>query len=611
MPFIAAPQNKSDGRVDVPSGTLRQRPSEHLVLYAAERGLSGTLWFHHAVRGNVTIVLSRGMVWKVRSDVPLPLGELIYEIGMADRRVVDEAVATAARDRRLLGEVLVTRDMLEPIQVQRALALQAQRKVSSALAFPDETVWCFYGGEDALETYGGQDWPRVHPHGAVWQHASVNAHDASVRAILGRFLGKRLALDSDVSSRFGFEDGERTRVDALRGGIDITPALLRDTRSPVARLVYVLVLSRALVPQAAGVRATAQSGIPSGVPLSTPPSSRGSMPVTSQSGTLVAMGRAPSFAMPRTQSQPPSMPPSTLQSKVTPSGPRVPSASILSAKRPTPSPASNRTMMPPASSSAVPPSTAPPSAARLRMPSEPDVRARTSVELGAWIRDLHDNLSTIDHYALLSVPRDANSEALRAAFMRASRELRAERLPPELASMRLQAARVMQRMVAAYRMLTDRASRRVYDERLGDPPKLHTSSMPPPGDRRELAQIVDKKLERNEVESAERLCRKAIEASPGDAEALALLAWVRSHDDRYSSEPATRTLVGQLDEAVETAPTSALVYFCRARFHKRKGSEVQAMRDFMKTVELDPKHVDAERELRLYRLRRDQRGVNR
>jgi len=244
------------------------------------------------------------------------------------------------------------------------------------------------------------------------------------------------------------------------------------------------------------------------------------------------------------------------------------------------------------------------------MRSETEARPRTSSELGAWIGELHDKLATLDHYELLGVPRDANSEALRAAFMRNSRELRGERLPPELASMRLPAARVMQRMLAAYRMLTDRQSRRTYDERLrGSTPR--TSSMPPPTDRRELAQIVDKKLERGEVESAERLCRRTIEAAPGDAEALALLAWVRSHDDRYATEPAVRTLMGQLDEAVETAPTSALVYFCRGRFHKRKGSEIQAMRDFMKTVELEPKHVDAERELRLYRLRRDQRGVNR
>lgn len=268
--------------------------------------------------------------------------------------------------------------------------------------------------------------------------------------------------------------------------------------------------------------------------------------------------------------------------------------------------------MPPGSTAAVPQArTAPPVSGRRRVDSEPEVqRPRTTSELGAWIKELHENLTTMDHYEILGAPRDATSEAIRAIYMRNAREIRPERLPNELASLRLPAARVAQRMAASFRMLMDRNSRRVYDERLGNQPPALTSSMPPPPDRRELAAIVDKKLERGEIESAERLCRRTIESAPGDAEALALLAWVRSHIDRYAGDAEVRTLVGQLDEAVESMPDSALVHYCRARFHKRKGGQVQAIRDFMKTVELDPQHTDAERELRLYRLRRErERGT--
>jgi Tfp pilus assembly protein PilF len=58
-----------------------------------------------------------------------------------------------------------------------------------------------------------------------------------------------------------------------------------------------------------------------------------------------------------------------------------------------------------------------------------------------------------------------------------------------------------------------------------------------------------------------------------------------------------------LDRALRTDETLVQAYYWRGLLHKRIDSHSAAMANFRKVVELNPKHMDAVRELRVYEMR--------
>jgi hypothetical protein len=57
-------------------------------------------------------------------------------------------------------------------------------------------------------------------------------------------------------------------------------------------------------------------------------------------------------------------------------------------------------------------------------------------------------------------------------------------------------------------------------------------------------------------------------------------------------------------------PNNVRVLWYRGQLYKRIGKLSRAMRDFRYVVERDPRHVDAQREIRLYNMRRGERGTS-
>ena len=67
----------------------------------------------------------------------------------------------------------------------------------------------------------------------------------------------------------------------------------------------------------------------------------------------------------------------------------------------------------------------------------------------------------------------------------------------------------------------------------------------------------------------------------------------------------TQECVAELDRALQINERCERAYFYRAMLYKRHNREGLAHKDFKKVKELNPKNIDAQRELRLY----DMRGV--
>lgn len=79
-------------------------------------------------------------------------------------------------------------------------------------------------------------------------------------------------------------------------------------------------------------------------------------------------------------------------------------------------------------------------------------------------------------------------------------------------------------------------------------------------------------LEHEEYAAAERLARKAVEADPGNAEILALHAWLRMSIGELATPALAAQIVGMLDRAVRKAPESVPVRSYRAQVLERLGA---------------------------------------
>jgi tetratricopeptide (TPR) repeat protein len=108
-------------------------------------------------------------------------------------------------------------------------------------------------------------------------------------------------------------------------------------------------------------------------------------------------------------------------------------------------------------------------------------------------------------------------------------------------------------------------------------------------------------LERHKMLEAEAEAKLAIEHDPTMVECRALYAWIQAC--RLGEGADLPKILEIMTEALEQNPVDETLRFRRARLLSRLGNVDEAMRDFRLIVELNPRHIDAQREIRLWELR--------
>jgi curved DNA-binding protein CbpA len=218
-----------------------------------------------------------------------------------------------------------------------------------------------------------------------------------------------------------------------------------------------------------------------------------------------------------------------------------------------------------------------------------------------------------DYFQMLGVDRAATSEQLRNAYFALARSYHPDRLPSELADLKAPLGRVFARFNDAYQTLSDAAKRADYLERL----QQGTGAA---DDDEKLARFVDAALEcqkaevllkKNDLAGAEALATRAVEADPEQPEYRTLLTWIkalRRGDPPGMQEGMTSAhfddLIQSLEAVLEKEPQYERALYYRGVLHKRAGRYDKAIRDFRLVAELNPKNLDAVREVRLHEMRR-------
>ena len=88
-----------------------------------------------------------------------------------------------------------------------------------------------------------------------------------------------------------------------------------------------------------------------------------------------------------------------------------------------------------------------------------------------------------------------------------------------------------------------------------------------------------------------------------DAASLALDTWASLPGDDAASEEQLRSALSTLDRAVSMDRTCGEAIYRRGLVHKRLGDIPSAFRDFARAFQLNPRHAEAEHEVRTFAMR--------
>ena len=223
------------------SGTFTNTPFLHIVLYAREQKLDGTIDFVAPDQTTTaSLVFIEGEPAKARLSVPVAyFGAVLRDLGaVTDQdlsRSLSSLQAEKASGHSLHGELLLRRRLIDQSQLSIALREQMARKLRRVAVMPSGTVYGFCAGFDVCPM--------------LWDILRDNPPEAHVKAGLARVesLPLRLSMTADVS-RLGLGDKERAAAEFLRARparvAELSAGGLDETESKL--LAYLLLATRQL-----------------------------------------------------------------------------------------------------------------------------------------------------------------------------------------------------------------------------------------------------------------------------------------------------------------------------------------------------------------------------
>jgi curved DNA-binding protein CbpA len=528
--------------VPTAQGSLEATPLGHLLVYGLDRLLTGTLVLEETNGRRHAIYFDSGGPAKAKIQDPiLFLGRVLVEQKAITEEVYERTLAMALERGVLHGQVLLQEGALNERTLREGLREQLSRQVLWMFSLPPDTLFGYYDRLNFLEHWGGEG-VRAKPLALIWRGVRDYAHAGHLQEVLERFGEQPILLHMDAPiRRFRFDRREQSVIDVLRAKPQPLSELLgRGLADPG----YVGRLVYAMI-----ITRQLESGIPGVEPIGVdeePSSSR--IPVAS------------------------------------PYAPR--SAPPVRSTSPVATSATQPSSQPPRSSPAAPP------------------RPVESPELAAFKVEIRERAArgNADYYELLGVEPDATPSVIQACFFQLAKKWHPDRLGPDLADVREQATKVFARMSEAHQILSDASRRQEYDE-------LRKEGGGSAEEQEQVQRVIraatafqkaEVLMRRNNGNAALEEARRAVELDPSQADYMALLAWIESTLLNANLEE----ILARIEKAQRLEPNNVRIRWYRGSILKRMGKAGKAIGDFRFIVENDPRHVDAQREIRLYDMRK-------
>ena len=546
----------------------------HLLVYALERKLTGTIELATPSGDTAAILFIDGQPSKARtSEAVSYLGRVFLELGYIDDATLDKSLLALSQTRRLHGQILLESGSIDEPKLLEGLRVQLIQKLRHTFTLPPETTFAYYDSFDSLHSFGGDDIIGLDPLPLVWAAVREAPPWEHVHAALTRVAQMPLRVSSKAElARFQFQPKELELIDMLRARpmriADLAATELLKPRE-AQLLVYCLLITKQVqvVQDGAAMPPHLEPTPPQSPSPSNPPNHANELSFSLRA----AVTTAASFVGPR--------PPAT------------------------------RTPPPPVSVSMKRVSVKPPPLETTPMPRlSPAAVAALPADLAARRAEILERAATIDredYFLMLDLDRDASPDDVRGAFFALAKTWHPDRLPPRIADVRDACSRVFARLSEAHQTLSDPERRRRYMN-------LMTDGGATPEAQATIASVIEAAtnfqkaeicLRRADYPQAEQLCKKAHEADPDQPDYLAMLAWLYALKPENQGGVPTLAAIARLDKAISISNRCERAHFYRGSLYKRLGNASMAAKDFRRAYDLNPRNIDAAREVRLHDMR--------
>jgi tetratricopeptide (TPR) repeat protein len=233
-------------------------------------------------------------------------------------------------------------------------------------------------------------------------------------------------------------------------------------------------------------------------------------------------------------------------------------------------------------------------------------------QLAAVIEVRHAELNPPkDHFTVLGVPRSADRAQVKNAFLSLAKTFHPDRLPPTLVHLAPKMSAVFESIREAYDVLLDDEKRKVYLASLERPQAPAQSpgsaSGPVSSDQaaafgpNELFKRGELLLKKRDFAGAEECYQKAHQMEP-KAVYLAAQGWCIFMDPaRKADAPRARSL---MQEALKLDSRNDRALYQLGVMSRVEGDMPRAERYFREAISANPKHLEANQELRLIEMRK-------
>jgi hypothetical protein len=211
-----------------------------------------------------------------------------------------------------------------------------------------------------------------------------------------------------------------------------------------------------------------------------------------------------------------------------------------------------------------------------------------------------------DYFQMLGLERDASGDQVQKAFFGLAKVWHPDRLPPALVDVKDACSKVFTHLTEAHACLMDPGKRQDYMTLLKDGGAT-------PEDQQKIQAILEAATEFQKAEfllkrnmndpQAYDIVRRCVFLDNEQADYIATLAWLDAQKPEWLGREKTLEKCLVLDRCIQMNPNCERAFFYRGLLYKRAEEASKALKDFKKAAELNPRNLDAMREVRLHNMR--------
>ncbi|MBS2015360.1 MAG: DnaJ domain-containing protein [Deltaproteobacteria bacterium] len=641
-------------------GSFVKTPFPHLLIYALERGLNGTFELHVGAENVATMLVVGGAPAKLRTNEGVHyLGDVMVELGLVAVEAHQAALARMQESPRLYGQLLKEMGAVDDMRLEGGVKAQLERKVEHLFSLPSEASYAYYDQVDNLARYGGPPTP-IDPLPILWrgvrQSPAWEHVDATLRRVGGAAV--RIAPNAQID-RFQFTRAEVGALELLRQRpmrvVDLANAKVIGP-SVAQLLVYLLVITKQVdlventatagrPPTAPGAGGTPAAGTQPGQPgqafarVQLQAKQVARVPLVVEEAPVVrsSVDNRIASPMPGPIPIPEDVRNPAVAQAIAPAIPQAPPAPTITGMGEGGggldfgaggldigamiSTTINSSMPPPlhtpgeAFAPAPPPSShpaAPPSqpAGAAGAPSSQSIPAAAPLtaeqsSLKQKIVERAAQISGQDYFQMLGLDREATPEQVQKAFFNLAKIWHPDRLPPALVDVKDACSKVFTHLTDAQQTLCD-------PEKRADYMKLLKEGGATPDDQAKIQAVLEAAMEfqkaevllrRNDLNGAYEIAKRCLALDPEQADYLAVVTWIDAQKPEWTGREKTLEKIAVLDRCIKMNEHCERAYFFRGMLYKRIEEHAKAFKDFKKSADMNPRNLDAAREVRLHNMR--------